>query len=142
MSSCCIYFRKGSIEVVSESQTDAGFGVGIGPMFKLEAITPRDVGEAVIAALDASCDNVPYSIDLKPSQKELLRLTGARSWGDLTKTAICVGVRSDKSAVTVIPHKSEGGSFLPGGAEIPGLADDVEEIGRAILGILKIPHGV
>lgn len=142
MQLCEVYLRKGSVYVVSQSFTEFGIGVSVGPMFKVETKAPRDVGEAVVAALNASRSAISQPSNLGQVQKELFRFTGAKGWSDLAKTATYANATRDGSTVAVTPHKvGEGGAFVPDGPSIPCPTSSVEEIGRGVLKALKLPEG-
>jgi hypothetical protein len=143
MQSCGVFFRKNSFYVVSESFTTYGIGVSVGPMFKVETQEPREVGEAVVAALNASRSGIPQPENMSQVQKELFRFTGARSWSDLAKGAQYAAVRRNDSTVTVEPHKAgSGAAFVPDGAAILCASANVDDIGRCVLSAIKLPEGV
>ena len=142
MQSCGVFFRKNSFYVVSESFTTYGIGVSVGPMFKVETRGPREVGEAVVAALNASRSGIKQPDNMTQIQKELFRFTGARSWSDLAKSSRYAAVRRNDLTVTVEPHKvGSGGAFVPDGAAIRCASADVEDIGRGVLSALKLSEG-
>ncbi len=142
MQSCGVFFKKNSFYVVSQSFTTFEIAVSIGPMFKVETTLPRDIGEAVIAALNASRSDIPQPDNMAQVQKELFRFTSSRNWSDLAKTAAYVAVRRNDSTVTIEPHKAgSGGAFVPDGPGVPCSNEDVEGIGRAVLNALKVEPG-
>jgi hypothetical protein len=139
---CEVYLRKSSIYVVSESLTEFGIGVSVGPMFKVETMLPKDVGEAVVAALNASRKGIPAPSNLAVVQKELFRFTGAKSWGDLAKTSTFASVSREGSTVTATPHKvGEASAFVPEGPGIPCSSGSIEDVGRCVLKALKVAEG-
>lgn len=139
MQSCGVFFRKSLVYVISQSFTTFEIAVSIGPMFKVETTVPRDVGEAVVAALNASRSDVPQPDNMAQVQKELFRFTGSRNWSELVRTAAYVAVRRNDSTVTVEPHKAgSGGAFVPDGPSVSCSSFDVEGIGRAVLNALKV----
>ena len=136
---CEIYLRKHTIFVISQSLSEFGIGVSIGPMFKVETNTPQSVGEAVIAALDASRSGISQPDDLGQIQKDLFRFTGTRSWSDLVKTATYVGVTRVGHTVTIMPHRvGPSRAFVPEGNGIACQITDVEGIGLGVLNALKL----
>ena len=142
MQSCGVFFRNDSFYVVSESFTTYGIGVSVGPMFKVEMKRPREVGEAVVAALNASRSGIPQPENMSQVQKELFRFIGARNWSDLAKSARYTAVRRNDSIVTVEPHQpGSGGAFVPEGAAMTCAGANVDDIGRGVLSALKLPEG-
>jgi hypothetical protein len=141
MQSSEVYFRKGSIHVISISFTEFGVGVSVGPMFKTGTREPREVGQAVVSALDASRRGIPQPSNIGPIQKELYRFTGAKSWSDLERTSAHASADRQGATVTVTRSKQgQGGGFEPvdDGIRCPG--DDLGDIGRAVLEALGLPQ--
>ncbi len=142
MQSCGVFFRKNSFYVVTESFTTYGIGVSAGPMFKVETQGPREVGEAIVAALNASRSGIPNPDNMSEIQKELFRFTGARNWSDLVKSSRYAAVRRNDSMITVEPHKTGGGgAFVPDGPAIYYASANVDDIGRGVLSALKLSEG-
>lgn len=143
MQSCSVFFRNDSFYVVSQSFTTFGIAVSVGPMFKVATKVSRDVGEAVVAALNASRSDIPQPGNMAQVQKELCKFTGTRSWSDLAKTSAYVAVRCEGATVMVEPHKvAGGGAFVPDGAAISCTTSNVDDIGRSVLKALNLPESV
>jgi hypothetical protein len=139
MQRCEVYLRKGSVYVVSQSYTEYGIGVSVGPMFKADASNANEIGEAIVAALNASRENIPPPTDMKQIQKSLFQFTGAKNWADLLRTAAYVAVKRDGTRVTVVPHKiGEQGAYVPDGPAVPTSGAGVAEIGNAVISVLTV----
>ena len=140
MQTCSIYFRTGSILIVSESQTEEGGPYyGIGPMFKVESLTPLQIGRAILNALSASRNDIPDPADFKALQQRLLQFLGVQRWGQVARTFKYAGVERDESIVTITPHRvGQAASFVPDGEPTQCQQTDVECIGRGVLSALKI----
>jgi hypothetical protein len=116
MQSCELYFRKGLIHVISVSFTKFGVGVSVGPMFKTGTRHLREVGRAVVFALDASRRGITQPSSMGPIQKALYRFTGAKSWSDLERTSAHAIADRQGTTVTVTRSKhGQGGGFEPDG---------------------------
>jgi hypothetical protein len=63
LQSCGIYLLKNTVFVISYSSAANGPLLPVGPMFKIESTEPREIGEAVVAALDVSSADAPRGPD-------------------------------------------------------------------------------
>jgi hypothetical protein len=119
---CEVYFRRDGIYVVSSSETTKGYWIASAPMSKFApAVSPSELGNAVIEALQASCRGVPIPKDHNEVMKKILKFVGYRSWKAFTDGARCVSIEYADNEVTIIPTfnvEDSGGAFnfMPGKA--------------------------
>jgi len=138
MQLCEIYFRKGNIYVVSQSSTNIGLYVSVGPMFKANPDVPSEVGTAVLSALNASQAGIAQPENLRPIQNELYSFTDAKGWANLARTSKCLTVQRDGEIVTIQPHRLDScKAFVPAGNVVTCSTKSEDEIGRTILKVFE-----
>jgi len=138
MQICSIYFRNGITYVISESYTELGIGLSVGPMFKAAAVDPMEVGTIVNSALDASQKGISQPDDLRPLQKSILKFTGARSWTELGRSSMFIAVQRKEGSVVLQKYKHQAGSFFPDGSTVQCTTDSVEDVGRCVFSVLGL----
>jgi hypothetical protein len=81
MQRCSLYFRMGTVFVVSHFFNPPYAEFLGGPMFKVAPLTPRGVGEAVIAALDGSKEGIKPPADIESLHRRLFTISSASNDG-------------------------------------------------------------
>jgi hypothetical protein len=139
---CALYFRNGTVYVASLS-TDKSSGIGhaAAPFFKVESLSPREIGEAVIAALDASKEGVRgLSAQVRrKGQQEFYNFLGVKSWSELERTATSAGAARESGTITIYGDRLEDGGFEPDDTSFASPSENAEAVGRAVLQGLKVP---
>lgn len=134
MQHCVVYLHGGSIYIVSNSADEFGIYLSIGPMFKVGCDDVRQIGIAIVSALDASRSDVPRPADFKAFQKELYRFLNVKSWRELIRKALCVGVDRKGSRISITRYRvGEASSFMPDGPGTECMNCDPAHIGQSLL---------
>lgn len=140
MKACEVYVRDDAIYVFSESETVLGWGISSEPRMKLARnASPKVLGEAIVAALNASQKAVPQPEDIRDVTNEVLSFTGFKTWKAFAKNARLFLIAYDGTEVQIIPTvAAEGGAFdhLPDKAIKCGLIP--EDIGQTLIDMLSV----
>jgi hypothetical protein len=115
---CGVYFFTDAIYVVAAARTIPGFCIDSEPIFRLERqSTPIELGEAIIAALNAFRLDVAPPDPRQTNTGPLLQKTRMRSWKELERRALLVAASMDGDAVRVTPtardYKRGGYDYRP-----------------------------
>jgi hypothetical protein len=110
-------------------------------MFKVRSLETREVGAAVLAALDGSRCGIPSCSDFRAVQKELYDFLEVKRWSDVARSARSVAVERDADGITVQPERlASGASFEPDGTVIECSGTEVEHVGRAVIKGLRLSN--
>lgn len=111
---CEVYFRKEAIYFISLDKTIPGIWIASEPMIKLNRdVSLRDLGEAVITAIQSSQQGVPMPDDSRAVTKAVLKFAGFKTWNAFAKGALCYDVEYDGMKVHITPQTSSGsGAFI------------------------------
>jgi hypothetical protein len=141
-SHASVYVRSDAIFVVSEQKNVFGILQTGDALARLDpTASPRELGQAVIAALAAYSENAPgqlYARGVKRPRDPLLTFTGHRSWKALERNAQYFTVSAQGSTASVaptIPNKTGGYLHLPHQGIESALTPD--EVGSAIFGLAQ-----
>ncbi len=134
-----VYRTSDAILIHPVALTDAGVGVYVPPVFRLETDTPpAELGAAVRAALQEDPPPIPHPArdGWKPVTDRFLKAAGARSWRRLESGAVHCWIEATKGTVRFTPLANGGTrgprkGFQPFGA--PELTA-VEAEGDGVLG--------
>lgn len=142
--SAALYLRGTRIVVHSRSKTDVGVWVACAPFITLTSDTSdQELGEAVLAAMAGSKENVPH-----PPQSEwrsvvtpLLKASGTRSWKVFAQGAVSVSLRQRENTMLLMPMENQGpknGFAEKLGSELSVSADSAQEVGAVLREALKL----
>ncbi len=138
MQRCSLYLRKGTFFVVSHFFNPPYAEFLGGPMFKVAPLTPSEVGEAVIAALDASKEGIKPPDDIESLNRRLYDFLGVKRWSDvLRKTTYAVAQRQSDT-ITITGYQAGGHWFVADGTTITTASANAEEVGRAVIKRLTV----
>ena len=139
-----IYRRKDRLIVHSQSKTTSGLWIGCEPYIVLPVnASDRELGEAVLAALEQSREFVP-----NPQQSQwheitapLLEAGGAASWEDFSRKTVLVNARQSEQSILFDVWENLGvqNGFAPKqDCQISVRFGSADEIGAALRKALKL----
>jgi hypothetical protein len=109
MKHAIAYKRRDGWYLHSSSETADGVWVATQPFLKLAAeATLRDIGDAVLAALDASRQNVAHPKEWNGIFKPMLDLAGVKSWSTFMQGSLCLRIEASEGILAITPTKNLG----------------------------------
>jgi hypothetical protein len=142
MGYCAIYLLRGTVYVVSLSFDKTGIGCAAGPFFKAESMSPREIGAAVIAACDASKEDVRgLAAEFnRKGRKTFYNFLGVKRWSEVEREATCADVARKSNTITIYGKQiADGGGYEPDDTSFESASENAEDVGRAALKGLKVP---
>jgi len=112
---CGVYSTDDSYFVFTQSVTERGVGVSMGPFFRAAGSAgPAELGHTVLTAIAGSRQGVPDPTEPRQVTKALLRFAGCKSWASFARSVrghAAIGL--DGHEAVMIPHKrGPNSSFL------------------------------
>lgn len=130
---CVVYQYDSKIAIFGQARTPEGIGVACEPWILLS----DNLGAEVVGqAAHLAARGVSHSVTLEssPSDKELLRFLGARSWKNFAPGAKSVHVILRNDSATVVPYRpGEKHAFFPQHELAITTSQEARELGIAIL---------
>jgi hypothetical protein len=140
MQSCGIYLLKNTVFVISYSSEANGPLLPVGPMFKIESTEPCEIGEAVVAALDASSADAPRGPDAPRAERALIKFLGVKRWSDVIRTMTYAMAERQSDAITALGHRvGQYAGLVRDGTSFRSSSRNAEDVGRVVLRALKVP---
>lgn len=104
-----VYHRQTSYFIHASSRTVDGIWVLTEPCVKLsDACSDEELGDAALAALDASRNEVPSPPpgDSRSVLGPLLRSAGVKSWSTFAKGTSSVDLRDEGGRISIVPQEN------------------------------------
>jgi hypothetical protein len=140
---CALYLLNGALYVATlSSDRTTGIWHAAGPFFKVESMSPREIGEAVIAAMDATKEDVRglAAEFRRKGQKAFYNFLGVKRWSDVERSATAAGAARESGKITVYGERlAKDGGFEPDDTSFESANANAEDVGRAVLKGLKVP---
>ncbi|MEO3430389.1 hypothetical protein AAFN88_16145 [Pelagibius sp. CAU 1746] len=136
--SAAVYLRDAQIVLHSQSKTDVGVWIACAPFLTLASdSSDQELGEAVLAALAGSKENVPHPNQSKRSKivTPLLKAAKVKSWNTFARDTSSVSLRQRENTTFFTPMENQGtksGFVDMQGSALSILDGSAQEVGAAL----------
>ncbi len=100
------YRRKGGYVVCALAATTDGVWIVWEPMLAVSG--EAELGQAILAALAGSRQDVAHPTDWKSALRPLLAVGGVTSWATFARAATCIEVEEQDGNITLVPTRNLG----------------------------------
>jgi hypothetical protein len=108
MKMATAYKRGKQIFLHASCKTTAGVWILCRPVLVVTQDEHGNLGNAILAALDGSQENVPHPVIWKGLFGPLLQLAKLKSWNSFAKSAKCVEIELETARVRFVPTRNLG----------------------------------
>jgi hypothetical protein len=105
------------------------------PVLVSEQNDAVQLGNAILAALDGSKDNVAHPTSWKGQFDVVLKMAGVRTWNAFAKSARCVEIEFETNRISFLPTRNLGakGGFEPLSAKVLSSPPESRRLGTELL---------
>jgi hypothetical protein len=141
MKLATVFFSKKKVIIHSSSKTDKGAWIITKPVFVVESIDAhKDIGQAVIDALEHSQLNVPHPTSWQGLFDPVLQAAKVKSMNAFMKQAKCIEVELSDASLDIFPNNNlgaEGGFERDAEGVIRGASKDPVDLGQLLAQLLQ-----